>query len=150
MKTPSKPTSGTFLSNYLHLQDFGIFLKCSGFSRIFTIFSPAGLQIDLAQSSGGVGWSHGHHGIVISDRTFDLAGLERRRKPLNIISRVSVSFFAFLKHHLGYRRPPNDLLWNPVQSLCNELTRLNFIYHLSTKKRIARNWDWLGVRIFLC
>ena len=117
---------------------------------MFTIFSPAGLQIDLAQSSGGVGWSHGHHGIVISDRTFDLAGLERRRKPLNIISRVSVSFFAFLKHHLGYRRPPNDLLWNPVQSLCNELTRLNFIYHLSTKKRIARNWDWLGVRIFLC
>ena len=73
--------------------------------------------MDRSRSSGGVGWSDGDHVIVISDRTFDLAGLERRRTPLNMISRPCVSFFLFLKQISVW---PNDLLWSACNKPCNK------------------------------
>ena len=48
--------------------------------------------MDRSRSSGGVGWSNGYWGIVISKRTPRLARLEVRRKSLNMISRPCVFF----------------------------------------------------------
>ena len=74
-------------------------------------FRAACLQMDLSRSSGGVGWPYGACGWLTLTNTFDLAGLQHRGKPLDMISRCPALFFVFLKQHLGYREWPNDLLW---------------------------------------
>ena len=65
------------------------------------------LQIDLAQSSSGVGWANGYCHILTFARTSRLAGFWARGKPLDMISRGSAVFFPVLKHR---DIPPCDLL----------------------------------------
>ena len=66
-------------------------------------FGAASLQMDLARSSGGVGWSFDDWVQLILTHAIDLAGLEHRRKPLDMISRICSTNFVFLKQHLAYR-----------------------------------------------
>ena len=61
MKTPSKQFTWSF-----HLK--------STFPPIFPKFGAADLQMNLAQSSGGVGWSTEYYRILIGMRTPRLAG----------------------------------------------------------------------------
>ena len=64
------------------------FEQNQGFSSNFQENPPVCVQIDLSQSSGGVGWSADYYDIVISMRTPRLTGLEVHRKSLTMISRL--------------------------------------------------------------
>ena len=119
------------LDNFHQIQ---VFTHPRRISQNFPQFEPACLQIDLSRSLGGVGWPDGDHVTVISDRTFDLAGLDDRRKPLNTISRPCVSFFVFLKQISIW---PNDLLWALVASCDAKETHIDLMssksYHVQKK-----------------